>query len=71
MLIKTGLLIDGTGSPPQSGYYIAIEKGKITTIGREVDFSANEIKSAIDYSSYTILPGLIDSHVPSFSRRYL
>jgi len=66
MLIKTGLLIDGTGSPPQNDYYIALEQGKITAIGREMDFSVNQVNHAIDYSSYTVLPGLIDAHVHLF-----
>ena len=66
MLIKTGLLIDGTGSLPKNGYYIAVEKDKITAIGREADFSERQVSQATDYSAYTLLPGLIDSHVHLF-----
>lgn len=66
MLIKTGLLIDGTGSPPQTGYYIALENGKIAAIGRETDFTKCQVSQATDYSAYTVLPGLIDSHVHLF-----
>lgn len=66
MLIKVGLLIDGTGFPPQHDRYLDIEKGKIAAVGCEADFAADQVGQAVDYSSYTVLPGLIDAHVHLF-----
>lgn len=66
MLIKAGLLIDGTGGAPQYNCYVAIENGKILAVGREADFSQHLLSQALDYSAYTLLPGLIDTHVHLF-----
>ncbi|EGO62985.1 metal-dependent hydrolase family protein [Acetonema longum] len=66
MLIKAGLLIDGTGSAPRQGCYLSLENGKIAAVGREGDFAGLEAEQALDYSAYTILPGLIDVHVHLF-----
>ncbi len=66
MLIKAGLLIDGTGAAPGCDRYIAIENGKITAIGGEDDFAAEQVEQTVDNSLYTVLPGLIDSHVHLF-----
>jgi imidazolonepropionase-like amidohydrolase len=66
MLLRIGMLIDGAGNPPRHHQYIAVENGKIFAIGREADFSADQIGQAVDYSSATVLPGLIDTHVHLF-----
>lgn len=66
MLIKAGLFIDGAGNRPQANAYLAVENGRITAIGQEADFAAEDARQALDYSRQTVLPGLIDSHVHLF-----
>jgi len=66
MLIKAGLLIDGTAGPAQTDCYIAVDNGLITAIGRAGDFAAAQVAAAVDYSAYTVIPGLIDPHVHLF-----
>ncbi|MDR7868496.1 MAG: amidohydrolase family protein [Sporomusaceae bacterium] len=66
MLIKAGLLIDGSGALPGIDRFIAVDNGKIVAVGGEDDFAAAQVEQAVDYSPYTVLPGLIDSHVHLF-----
>ncbi len=66
MLIKTDLIIDGTGSRPLHGGCIAIEQSTIIAVGKVSDFAASEVEQAVDYSACTVLPGLIDCHVHLF-----
>ena len=66
MLIKVGLIIDGTGSLPIHNGCIAVEHNTIIACGKISDFAASEVEQAVDYSAYTILPGLIDCHVHLF-----
>ncbi|CQR72554.1 imidazolonepropionase [Sporomusa ovata DSM 2662] len=65
-LFKIGLLIDGTGFTPQDSCYLAVENGYITGIGQADDFAAAQVATAIDFSQYTVMPGLIDPHVHLF-----
>lgn len=62
-IIIAGTLIDGTGAPPVNHVAIHIDdSGRICDINpikQTRDISNAEI---LDFSSYTILPGLIDSH---------
>ncbi|MDT8902562.1 amidohydrolase family protein [Anaeroselena agilis] len=66
MLIKAGLLLDGSGAPPCYDRFIAVENGKIAAVGGEDDFAVEQVERAVDYSPYTVLPGLIDCHVHLF-----
>ena len=65
-LFKIGLLIDGTGLRPQESCYLATDKGWITAIGQAADFAVDQVAAAVDYSPYTVMPGLIDPHVHLF-----
>ena len=65
-LYKIGLLIDGTGNCPREECYLAVEKGRIAAIGRAGDFAADQVAAAVDYSQFTVMPGLIDPHVHLF-----
>ena len=58
ILIKNGLIIDGTGS---SGYNsnILIEEDKIIKIGNELEANNSEV---IDASNLVVSPGFIDLH---------
>lgn len=66
MLVKTGLLIDGTGAPPVHNCILAVEDGRIAAVGRQSDFAADAVQAAVDHSSCCLLPGLIDCHVHLF-----
>ena len=57
IVIKNGLVIDGTGSP---GYYsdVAIKNGKIVKVAKNIEGG----KNIIDASGLTVTPGFIDSH---------
>jgi len=63
--LRIGWLIDGTGGPIQKEMLLKIEQGKIRTL-RSYASGDDQIPGVIDWSQYTILPGLIDSHVHLF-----
>ena len=60
LLLKNGLIIDGTGTP---GYKsdVLIKDDKIVKIDSEIDIK-NDVK-VIDASNKVIVPGFIDIHV--------
>jgi imidazolonepropionase-like amidohydrolase len=53
-------LIDGSGAPPRTGVTVAVEDGKIASVGEEPPAPT---ASALDLEGRTLLPGLIDAHV--------
>ncbi|KPK08719.1 MAG: amidohydrolase [Betaproteobacteria bacterium SG8_39] len=57
LVIKNGLLIDGTGAPARSGD-LAIAEGRIAAIGTVKDGAAR----VIDASDLAVAPGFIDPH---------
>ena len=57
LLIKNGLVIDGTGAPGRHAD-VAITAGKIVEIGRVSD----PAKQTIDASDCVVAPGFIDPH---------
>ena len=60
--VSAGWLIDGTGGPILKRPVIRVSGGTIISIrlGRPAESDKEQI---IDFSDYTILPGLVDSHV--------
>jgi len=58
ILIRNGKIIDGTGN---NWFYgdIAVNKGKIIGIGKQLNFSADKI---IDANGFIVAPGFIDVH---------
>jgi imidazolonepropionase-like amidohydrolase len=62
-IIKTKILIDGTGSKPIENAAIIIDKGIIENVTFERSLSGYEEAEMIDASDKTALPGLIDGHV--------
>lgn len=58
ILIKSGSIVDGTGSAAYRGD-IAISEGKIVDIGKVLSYKAVE---AIDASGLVVSPGFIDIH---------
>jgi len=63
--IHAGWLIDGTGGPIKKDMLLKIEQGKIHTL-RPYGPGDEKLSGLIDWSQYTVLPGLIDSHVHLF-----
>ncbi len=61
-LVKGGLVIDGTGSPPIEKGIILIEGQRIIGVGKEEAFAEKADAHVLDYSDQTLLPGLIDCH---------
>lgn len=60
VVIRAGLLIDGTGSPPVNDAVIVVENGKIAAVGTDIEPPAG--LEVIDLSCCTVLPGFIDAH---------
>ncbi|MGI5838341.1 MAG: amidohydrolase family protein [bacterium] len=64
LIIKGGLLIDGTGRPPVEDAVVVVQDGKITAAGKHSDVQMPEGEyETIDAAGKVILPGLIDCHV--------
>jgi len=65
--VFAGWLIDGTGSPARENVLIEIEKGEIHSVSDCVEDIREEKHllqpDMIDLSGFTVLPGLVDSHV--------
>ena len=58
ILIKNGLIVDGTGSPSYNGDLL-IENDKIVKIGQDLEANGAEV---IDASNRVVAPGFIDIH---------
>ena len=58
ILIKNGLVLDGTGSPTMRAQ-VAVKDGKIAKIARNISENA---KTVIDAFGKVVTPGFIDSH---------
>ena len=63
LVIKNGMLIDGTGGRPRPNGRIVIRGGKIAEVGPEAPFDQGGAAGVIDAAGRFILPGLIDGHV--------
>jgi len=63
VLIKNGLIVDGSGSPAYKGN-IAVKDGIIAAIGPDVDGKAEMV---LDAKGLEVAPGFIDSHSHSDS----
>src|SRR5690349_2393326 len=63
LVLRGGLLIDGTGSVPVSNPVLIISGGKIQSVGREGSVTIPSDATVIDTNGKTILPGLIDAHI--------
>lgn len=63
LVLRGGLLIDGTGRAPLANAVVVISDGKIETVGSEgaVQIPANA--TVIDTMGKAIIPGLVDSHI--------
>jgi imidazolonepropionase-like amidohydrolase len=62
-VIRAGRLIDGLADAPRRDQGILVENGRITAVGPWAQVSSRAAGAeAIDLSSLTVLPGLIDAH---------
>jgi imidazolonepropionase-like amidohydrolase len=62
-IIKGGRLIDGKGGPVTANPVIVIEGKRIKAIGQQGRVTEPDGASVVDASGYTLMPGLIDSHL--------
>ena len=58
LIVKNGLLIDGTGSPARKAD-VRIRDGLVTEVGTNLDPDGEEV---IDAAGAYVTPGFIDSH---------
>jgi imidazolonepropionase-like amidohydrolase len=59
MLVKCGMLLDGTGRAPRHGAVVRVEDGRIAAVDGEQPAGG---ESVVDWSAHAVLPGLIDAH---------
>jgi len=63
MVIRNGIVIDGTGADPIPDGIVILHDKRILAVGRASDFRLPVGVSIIDAQGGTILPGLINAHV--------
>jgi imidazolonepropionase-like amidohydrolase len=63
MVIRNGIIIDGTGAEPIPDGVVIIHDKRILAVGQASDFRLPESVRIIDAQGGTILPGLINAHV--------
>jgi len=65
IVIKGGILIDGTGAKPKKNSVVVVEGARIKAVDKEgeVKIPKKAKKTEIDASGKTVMPGLIDSHL--------
>ena len=61
LVLRSGTLIDGTGSSPQPDVIILVRNGKIEAVGQDVKIPSDA--KQIDVARKFIIPALIDSRV--------
>src|SRR5712691_2623519 len=63
ILIRAGRLIDGRADAPQAAVAVLIEGERIKAVGPPAQLQAQaKAAKVIDLSTFTVLPGLIDTH---------
>src|SRR5258708_26318686 len=62
LVIRGGLLVDGTGRPPIDNSVIVIEGDRFKAIGRSGEVTVPAGAQVIDAKGKTVLPGFIDGH---------
>lgn len=62
-VIKGSLLIDGLGGTPIKDGVVVIDGSRITAVGPAASVSVPQGAKVLDFSEYTLMPGLIDCHL--------
>jgi imidazolonepropionase-like amidohydrolase len=63
LAIVGGFLIDGFGGPPKPNAVVLIDGDKIVAVGEDGRLAVPAGAKVIDANGYTVMPGLIDTHV--------
>ena len=63
LAIVGGFLIDGFGGPPRPDSVILVDGETIVAVGDEGRLAVPSGARVVDANGYTVMPGLIDSHV--------
>ena len=63
LAIVNGAIIDGTGAAPIVGGTIIIQGDKIVAVGETSTVSIPNQATVVDVADFTVLPGIINSHV--------
>ena len=63
LVLRGGLLIDGTGRAPLNNAVVVISGNEIQSVGTEASVKIPPGATFIDTTGKAILPGLVDSHV--------
>ena len=63
LAVVGGFLIDGFGGPPRPNAVILVEGEQIAAVGEEGRLEVPAGAKVIDANGYTVMPGLIDTHV--------
>ncbi len=63
LAIVGGFLIDGSGGPPQHDAVVLVRGDEIIAVGSEGDIEIPPGARVIDANGFTVMPGLIDTHV--------
>ncbi len=62
LVVRNGVLIDGTGAAPIPNAVVVIKDGLITAVGAESEVEIPGGATVVDADGGAILPGLIDTH---------
>jgi len=63
IVLRNGLLIDGTGAEPVEEASVLIQSGRIRAVGGDSDVAIPDEATVVDLEGATILPGFINAHV--------
>jgi imidazolonepropionase-like amidohydrolase len=63
IVLKGGVLIDGTGKAPLENAVVVIKGSNIVSIGEEENVEIPSESNIITVDGHTIIPGLIDAHL--------
>jgi imidazolonepropionase-like amidohydrolase len=63
LAVVGGFLIDGFGGPPRPDAVVLVRGEEIIAVGNEGDLAVPRGAEVIDANGYTVMPGLIDTHV--------
>jgi imidazolonepropionase-like amidohydrolase len=67
IVLKGGLLIDGRGGAAVKNAVIVIEENRVKEIGAASDVRVPGSAEVVDLSTYTLMPGLIETHLHLFA----